>query len=305
MDLRWLDDLVALAEARTLSEAAALRNVTQPAFSRRIQQIERWFGAPVLDRSSRPARVTPGILSKIETIRALTLDLRQLRRDVTDWEAAERRVSIAAQHSISAGILPRFVARMQDSRPGLSIRLRSANRDGCYTLMMTRQASMMIAYETGWLPVTPDETLVERAVLDQDELAPVATPDRARAAAALAPGSGTLPIIGFPPHVFFGVLFSRNILPELRRQHALAIACETALVPAVLALALEGVGVAWLPRALCASHLRAGRLVELDRRFGTVPMEIVAARMTTPRSRHAEAAWAGLQQTVAEGFAAP
>lgn len=300
MDLRWLDDLVALAEARTLSEAAALRNVTQPAFSRRIQQIERWFGAPVLDRSSRPARVTPGILSKIETIRALTLDLRQLRRDVTDWEAAERRVAIAAQHSISAGILPRIIARMQDCRPGLSVRLRSANRDECYTLMMTRQASMMIAYETGWLPATPDETLVERVVLGEDELCPVATPGRARAAAALEPGSGTLPVIGFPAHVFFGLLFSRNVLPGLRRQHAVAVACETALVPAVLALAIEGAGVAWLPRALCAEHFGSGRLVELDRRFGTAPVQLVAARMTTPRSRHAEAVWSSLQQLMAE-----
>ncbi len=296
MDLRWLDDLVALAEAGTLSRAAALRHVTQPAFSRRIQQIERWLGAPVLDRSSRPARVTPGILSKIETIRAMTLDLRQLRRDVVDWEAAERRVSIAAQHAISAGILPRFIARLQNVRPGLPIRLRSANRDECYTLMMTRQTSMMIAYETGWLPITPDETLVERAVLGGDELTPVATPDCARAAASLEPGSGTLPIIGFPPHVFFGILFARNILPELRRRHGVTVACETALVPAVLALALEGVGVAWLPRALCAGDLESGRLVDLAGRFGTVPMHIVAARMTTPRSRHAEAVWGRLQE---------
>ena len=85
MDLRWLEDLIALAEAGSLTRAAALRNVTQPAFTRRIQQIEQWLGVPVIDRSVRPARVSPAILRKLEDVRALTGELRQLRRDVVDW----------------------------------------------------------------------------------------------------------------------------------------------------------------------------------------------------------------------------
>jgi DNA-binding transcriptional LysR family regulator len=118
MDTRWLDDLVALAEASTLTEAAQLRAITQPAFSRRVQQIESWLGIPVLDRSRRPARVAPAILRKIEELKALSSDLRHLRMDVREWEAAQRRIPLAAQHTTSMGLLPRFIARLQETQPG-------------------------------------------------------------------------------------------------------------------------------------------------------------------------------------------
>ncbi len=267
MDTQWLDDLAALVEAGTLTRAAELRNVTQPAFSRRIQRIEAWLGVPVIDRTRRPARVTPAILSMLETIRALSIDLRQLRHDLRDAEAAERRVAIAAQHSISAGLLPAFIASLQEKGPAIPVRLRSANRDACYGLLMTGQVSFLVAYEAPGLPVTPDETLVERMPLGEDELCPVASPGMAAAARGAFSTGGRLRIIGFPPEVFFGKLLSREVLPRLRARQPVHVTCETALVPAALGLALEGTGVAWLPRTMCARHLDTGRLVELDSGF--------------------------------------
>ena len=291
MDSRWLDDLVALAEAGTLTQAAAMRNVTQPAFTRRIQQIEQWLGIPVLDRSRRPARVTTAVLRKIDDIRALTADMRQLRRDVLDWETAQRRVSIAAQHSLSAGILPRFIARLQAVKPALSVRLRSANRDDCYSLLMTRQVSILVAYEIDGLPIAPDESLIERKVLGADELCPVVSAQRHATIGRTKDHGSPLQIIAYPPDVFLGVVFARKILPKLQASHQVDTACETALVPAALGLALEGVGVAWLPRTLCAPFIASGQLVELGPGHGIASMQLVAARLTTPQTQHVQAVW--------------
>ena len=52
MDLRWLDDVLILLEEKNMTRAAARRNITQPAFSRRIRGFEmvmasdqgKWFG---------------------------------------------------------------------------------------------------------------------------------------------------------------------------------------------------------------------------------------------------------------------
>jgi DNA-binding transcriptional LysR family regulator len=300
MDSRWLDDLVALAEAGTLTQAAAMRNVTQPAFTRRIQQIEQWLGIPVLDRSRRPARVTTAVLRKIDDIRALTADMRQLRRDVLDWETSQRRVSIAAQHSLSAGLLSRFIARLQVVKPALSVRLRSANRDECYSLLMTRQVSILVAYEIDGLPIAPDEALIERKLLGADELCPVASPPRLAAIAGTANRNAPLPIIAYPPDVFLGTVFARKILPKLLAGRAIDVACETALVPAALSLALEGVGATWLPRTLCLPFLATGQLVELGPAFGAAPMQLVSARLTTPQTQHAEAVWNQLSVFMAD-----
>ena len=58
MDLQTLEDLLALIETGSLSEAAARRYVSQPAFSRRVKAIELSLGRPVIDRSTRPIRPT-------------------------------------------------------------------------------------------------------------------------------------------------------------------------------------------------------------------------------------------------------
>ena len=43
MDLDWLKDFLALAEQGNFSRAADVRNVTQPAFGRRIRAMEDWI----------------------------------------------------------------------------------------------------------------------------------------------------------------------------------------------------------------------------------------------------------------------
>src|SRR3546814_7081942 len=52
MELKWLEDFVSLANTGNFSRSAEERNVTQPAFSRRIKALELWLGAPLVDRST-------------------------------------------------------------------------------------------------------------------------------------------------------------------------------------------------------------------------------------------------------------
>ena len=47
MDIKWLEDLIALGQTGSLSRAAALRHVTQPAFGRRIRAFEDWAGIDI------------------------------------------------------------------------------------------------------------------------------------------------------------------------------------------------------------------------------------------------------------------
>lgn len=59
MEIKWLEDFVTLADTSSFSRAAELRNVTQPAFSRRIKQLESWLGATLISRATMPAELTP------------------------------------------------------------------------------------------------------------------------------------------------------------------------------------------------------------------------------------------------------
>jgi LysR family transcriptional regulator, hypochlorite-specific transcription factor HypT len=59
MELKWLDDYIALIDSGSFSAAAARRHVSQPAFSRRIQMLEEWLGVTLIDRTRKPLQLTP------------------------------------------------------------------------------------------------------------------------------------------------------------------------------------------------------------------------------------------------------
>ncbi len=54
MHVEWLSDFLSLPNSRNFSTAAHTRNITQPAFSRRIQSLEHWVGVPLIDQSGYP-----------------------------------------------------------------------------------------------------------------------------------------------------------------------------------------------------------------------------------------------------------
>ena len=83
METKWLEDFVSLAETRSFSRSAQLRHVTQPAFSRRIQSLEAWAGADLVDRNGQ-------LLAADLLHYGLYIDPREI------WDQAETRRSLQA-----------------------------------------------------------------------------------------------------------------------------------------------------------------------------------------------------------------
>ena len=50
MDLKWIEDFLYLSQYGSFAKAAKARNVTQPAFGRRIKLLEEWLGADLVNR---------------------------------------------------------------------------------------------------------------------------------------------------------------------------------------------------------------------------------------------------------------
>src|SRR3954453_23056231 len=110
MELRWLEDFLTLAEQRTFARAAAVRRITQPAFSRRIRALEEWLGTELFLRSAQGAVLTPAGKFLRAPAEELTRNLYQLRQatlEVADREAST--LSIAATHALSFVFFPSWI----------------------------------------------------------------------------------------------------------------------------------------------------------------------------------------------------
>jgi LysR family transcriptional regulator, hypochlorite-specific transcription factor HypT len=292
MRLDWLDDILAVAKTGSFSDAAAQRHLTASAFSRRIRTIEDYVGIPMFDRTRKPVQLRPVVADQRDHMERLAAELRQLVGELRRGDrTAGNRIVLASQHALTAALTPGLVGRIHDRHAGLYLRLRSANLDECFALLLGRQADIALVYRVTGTDHPIDADYVETAVIGTDRLIPVFATQRIAALhAALAAGS--LPVIAYPRDVFFGEVLERLVLPDLWQTCRIMPVAETALTLAAQELALAALGAAWLPRSLAQDHLTGGRLTDLSDLLPSVALDVTAVRLTTRRTGIEDAVWA-------------
>src|SRR5258708_37192971 len=86
--------IVALEEHEMVSAAANTMNISQPAASRMIAEMESLLNAPLCERLSRGVRLTPLGQSLARHARSVLLQLQQAEQEISDMRTG-RRGSVA------------------------------------------------------------------------------------------------------------------------------------------------------------------------------------------------------------------
>ncbi|MDQ7776838.1 MAG: LysR family transcriptional regulator [Paracoccus aminovorans] len=124
MDLRQLRYFVAVARERNFTRAAESLHIAQPPLSRQIQLLEEELGVSLIQRPSRPVRLT-------EAGRLFYEQALQVLGRVDQMKDATRRVGLNRNSVLSIGFvastlyggLPSLVRKLRQSAPELDIRL--------------------------------------------------------------------------------------------------------------------------------------------------------------------------------------
>lgn len=277
MRLEWIEDILAVAEHGSFQAACRKRNVSQPAFSRRIRQIEQALGVTLFDRTARPARLAAHVTEHLERMRELSAGLRDLALMLRDADGARRRrIVIASQHAIAATSTPEIIGRYADL--DIDTRLRSANRDDCLGQLMTRRADIALIHDVAGGGEIPGSEFLHTMRIGVETLIPVYAGDRL-ATLNHAYEQGELPVIAYPADVFLGQVQRRIIFPRLTHVGRVRPRLETALTLAALEFARTGLGVAWIPEHLARADVGTGRLVNLCATLPAISMNLIAARL--------------------------
>jgi DNA-binding transcriptional LysR family regulator len=292
MDIGWIDDLIAIEEKGSLSRAAKARNVTQPAFSRRIAAIEHWFGADIVNRANRPLRLTPEMVALMPTLHEMAATLRHLRSELQASQGDTSKVVVAAQHSLLTSFLPRKLTEAQ-GQDRLLMKLQSAYPEDGVALLLTKQVDILVAYETARRPLFGQVPDLEREQIATDRFIPF-TADRSLrdALRALSPEDNMrVPVITFPRQNFFGRVLWEDIAKSLPRNIHLDPLIESGLSTGVIQFVLAGTGVAWLPSAIAAPHVEQDDLFQLDDVLPTEELFAYCFRVQRSHSKGVRLVW--------------
>lgn len=288
MELRWLEDYLAVAKLRNFSQAAVARHSTQPAFSRRIKALEAWYGAALLDRSTYPVTLTEAGTRLLPLAEQIVSDLYRSRREArTVPQDTGRTLKFAMPQSLAAYFFPRWW-RAQAAQHAGKATVIAADLHECVELLMNGVCQFVICYRSEGLPNGLSGRTVHGACIGTTTLVPVSAVDhRGKPVFSLRASAKPLPVLSYTNESYLGKV-TRQLYAQVESKRPLALQYESALVEALKAEALLGEGVAWLPEGMIQAELQAGTLRVIGGAECAAPLEIWLCRPST-------AAGAGLE----------
>ena len=249
----------AVASHRSFSRAAESLNITQPAVSIQVQELEKFLGASLFHRRTRGLRVTEvgeTVFAYAQQIFALSGKLLESLEELHNLQTG--RLALGASTTPGEYLLPLAVGQFRQIYPGISVELSIAN-----TRVIT-QRILNQELDLGMVGSHPTAGQDDLGIIDylEDEIVLVAAPthplaqmDRVTAGQVAQAGL----ILREPGSA------TRNTAEECFKQLGIAPAAALSLGSnqALKQAAMAGGGVAAISRMGVTAETRAGMLVIL------------------------------------------
>jgi LysR family transcriptional regulator, hypochlorite-specific transcription factor HypT len=289
MELVWLEDFIALAEHGSFVRAAEARHVTQPAFSRRIRSLEQWMGVSLFVRTPKGTTLTEAGRHILASAYEATSRLYRLRTEAQEVAGnMAKTLSFAATHSLSFTFFPRWIRQIDNGAPIEAIRLHSDSMAGCEQLLVHGEVPFLLCHRHPEVPsLLAPEHFVSKQV-GEDTLTALVSHRVQRNIPV-----HQLPYLAYTEASGLGRIVAHR-LNDKAGILALKPQFSSHLAAVLMSMALEGKGVAWLPKSLSEQEVSEGRLERVLNESWDIPLEIHLARPIAPISAAAEELWSRL-----------
>ena len=278
LNLDQLRTFLAVVRLGGVRKAATGLNLTQPAVTARIRNLETALACELFDRTSGAMKLTKRgelLLTHAEKFEHLS---QMVEKDVIDPDGIEGHLRLGVSETIAQCWLPDLIARLHHLFPKLEIEFNVDISINLRAGLLNREFDLAILLG----PIS--EYSVDNIALPDFDLAWYVAADvpETEGAAYL-----TRPVL----------TYARNTRPyrELKATLFEKVGPNVSIFPssslsACFRLVEAKLGVAALPRALGQEHVRAGRIREFDPGWVPAPLEFTASYLADPRSHMVETA---------------
>jgi DNA-binding transcriptional LysR family regulator len=124
MNIRQLKQFIAIAESGNMSRSAKERNISQPALTRSMQNLEDHFGVELIVRKANGVFLTAYGEHLLNYARSIVNDADRAKKEITAMHQGERgTLSIGVGPVFSAGFLTATLDRLLAQGPNIEVRL--------------------------------------------------------------------------------------------------------------------------------------------------------------------------------------
>lgn len=277
MDSKFFEDIIALLEHESFSSAAKQRNISQSAFSRRIQTFEQWCGFDVVDRSKQPISIHPAIKDHALEIKKLIHKNEDLRQSIRSQFQKNQHLVITTQHSLAISHLPRLLKQniqlntqeKENKKFGNRYRIRTLNRQEAIARFLMNQADVLLIF------ATPNENLdmlnkFPNRIIDTDTLIAVSSPT-----INVDQNFSKIPYLGYPEESYFHQVLQQNISREIFFEIQQRITYESAVTENLRHMCLLENGFTYLPNGLIKNDLANSRLINISHELGMAQLNVL------------------------------
>ncbi len=278
MELKWLLDFISLSNTGNFSRSAAERNVTQSAFSRRIQALENWLGTELVDRTSHPVSLTDSGIRFLKPARNMIRLAQRFKEDFSDNQPADREsLTFASSTNLAIEFLPSWLTAIGETFEPFDIKVQTdiSGIHDHFEALRNQQCDFLLHYGHGVSILAMDASRFEHLVVGTDTLVPAAIPALAERLGARFPGSDeqSIPYISPWRTSPIAKLIADN-MAEFHPSARLRTVVESSIVGCTRGFVDAGVGMAWLPKSGIRRELAGGELIQLGDDKFEIPLSI-------------------------------
>ncbi len=264
MELKWLEDFLALCDSGNFGASSKLRSVSQPAFSRRIKALENWVGAELINRKSHPVHPTDAG----DALKPIAQEIVRLAYQTrTDIKALNKSNEVKLRFSTLSTLAQFFMpAWLKNLGPyieveSFSVRTDFGSIDDYLGALEEGIVDFFICYQDQSETNLTDDGKYLTLKLGIESLVPVVSPDSDGNPRWWLPSK---PQGGIPYLHTDSALSLWPIKLHLEKRFGditFEPVYESSIATALKAMSIEGYGLAWLPKSIVVDDLENGRLV--------------------------------------------
>ncbi|TCL05038.1 LysR family transcriptional regulator [Sodalis ligni] len=301
IELIWLEDCLALKQTLNFSQAASIRNITQPAFSRRIQSLEGWIGTTLFQRSRRSVTLTKaGEVFCDEAATLINLLYNARRKTLETSELYDAEVVFTATHSLSFAFFPSWIKRSKTANLLNTFQLVSNTMRACERIFTQGQSQFLLCHHLPKMNLKLESGDYISIKVGSDNMVLVSAPDPDSGKPKWSLEDKAIPFLSYSGESGLGrILSGQPAVVKLTRHMRTVFTSD--LASTLLAMAVSGEGVAWLPFSIALGEMLQGNLMQvtpIDTEL-KIPVEVRLFRHAAPMTRTAEELWEHIVQNAA------